>query len=164
MSLRLKPLSVDDLDLVMTWVNDHEVMQYFANRQKDISEAEERSYIEKLVASPNDRAFSVFDGDLYVGQCSINQIYWPARNGRLFVVIRKGVQGKGYGSDAIRLLLGHAWNVLDLHKVFLIVRKDNKVAQARYLKLGFDFEGVLKDEYCINGHYFDMVRMGIIRP
>lgn len=173
MSLRLKPLSVDDLDLVMTWVNDHEVMQYFANRQTDISEDEERAYIEKLVASPNDKAFSLFDDSVaqfgrhdeqYVGQCSINQIYWPARNGRLFVVIRKGAQGKGYGSEAIRLLLDHAWNVLDLHKLFLIVRKDNKVAQARYLKLGFDFEGVLKDEYCVNGRYFDMVRMAIIRP
>jgi RimJ/RimL family protein N-acetyltransferase len=154
MNLRLKPLSVDD-------------------RQTDISSEDERAYIEKLVASPNDKAFPLFDDSVaqfgrsdeqYVGQCSINQIYWPARNGCLFVVVRKGTQGKGYGSEAIQLLLDPAWNVLDLHKVFLIVRKDNKVAQARYLRLGFDSEGVLKDEYCVNGRYFDMVRMVIIRP
>ena len=33
-----------------------------------------------------------------------------------------------------------------------------------YLKLGFDFEGVLQDEYCVAGRFFDMVRMSILRP
>ena len=53
----------------MTWVNDHEVMQYFANRQQqDITEQEERRYLETLLASRNDRAWSIFAGDEYAGQ------------------------------------------------------------------------------------------------
>jgi RimJ/RimL family protein N-acetyltransferase len=164
----LKPLTVADLDNVMTWVNDHETLSYFANRQKDITRDEERKYIEHLVASKTDLAYSIFfrdEGDeTYLGQCSLNQIYWPAGNGRLFVVIRKEAQGWGYGTEAIKELLKKAWDELNLHKVFLIVRKDNRHAQAKYLKLGFDFEGILRDEYCVNGKYYDMVRMGIVRP
>src|SRR5688500_18711075 len=79
--LRLEPLSVAHLPHVMTWVNDREVMQYFATRQQDISEVQEAAYIATLTASRTDRAYSMFDGDVYVGQCSVNQIYWPARNG-----------------------------------------------------------------------------------
>jgi diamine N-acetyltransferase len=163
-NLRLEPLTLDHLPHVMTWVNDREVMQYFANRQTDISEQEEARYLQTLIASPNDRAYSIFDGSTYVGQCSINAIYWPARNGRLFIVIRREAQGHGYGPAAVQALLDLAWRKLELHKLWLIVRRDNRSAQAMYLKLGFDFEGVLKDEYCVNGQFFDMVRMAILRP
>jgi diamine N-acetyltransferase len=162
--LRLVPLAIEHLSHVMTWVNDREVMQYFANRQSHISEEEEAGYLRALIVSPNDRAYSVFDGENYVGQCSLNAIYYPARNARLFIVIRRVAQGLGYGPVAVRLLLDIAWGELNLHKVWLIVRRDNRSAQAMYLKLGFDFEGVLWDEYCVGGSYFDMVRMSVLRP
>jgi diamine N-acetyltransferase len=163
MRLTLAPLSVSHLPHVMSWVNDREVMQYFANRQADIGEEEERRYLEQLIASKNDRAYSIFDGDEYIGQTSINQIYWPAKNGRLFIALTRGAQGKGYGPVALRALLEVAWAELNLHKVWLIVRRDNKRAQAMYVKLGFDFEGVLLDEYCVGDRYFDMVRMAIVK-
>jgi diamine N-acetyltransferase len=163
MDMRLEPLALDHVPHVMTWVNDREVMQYFANRQSDITEQEERGYVASLIASRNDRAYSIFDGAEYVGQCSVNQIYWPARNGRVFLVIRREMQRRGYGSAAIRRLVELSFGELDLHKLWLIVRRDNRDAQAMYLKLGFDFEGVLLDEYCVSGRYFDMVRMAIRR-
>ena len=166
-SVKLVPLAASHLSHVMTWVNDREVMQYFANRQTAISEADERRYVEGIVASTTDRVFSVFeDGGTgeYVGQCSINQIYWPARNGRLFVVMRREAQGRGLGPAAVRALLDIAFGELALRKVWLIARKDNRAAQAMYLRLGFDFEGVLRDEYCVGERYFDMVRMAVVRP
>jgi RimJ/RimL family protein N-acetyltransferase len=33
-----------------------------------------------------------------------------------------------------------------------------------YLRLGFDFEGVLRDEYAVGGVYYDMVRMAKLAP
>src|SRR5690606_20593599 len=132
---------------VMTWVNDREVMQYFANRQTEISRVDELRYIEHLVASNHDRVYSIFDNaGAYVGQCSVNAIYWPARNGRIFLVVARSQQHRGYGTAALRALMARAWTEHDLHKLWLIVRSDNRAAQAMYLKLGFDFEGVLKDE------------------
>jgi diamine N-acetyltransferase len=164
MTIRLLPLALEHVPHVMTWVNDREVMQYFANRQSTITEEAERAYVEALMSSRNDRAYSVFDGDDYVGQTSLNQIYWPAKNGRLFVVVRREMQGRGHGPAVVRAVLDLAWGELGLRKVWLIVRRDNRAAQAMYLKLGFDFEGVLRDEYCVGDTYFDMVRMAILRP
>ena len=115
MPLHLEPLSTDHVSHVMTWVNDREVMQYFATRQTEISAAEEHAYIEHLVASPNDRAYSVFDDEVYVGQVSLNQIYWPAKNARLFVVIRKNLQGRGYGTSAVAMTLKNARTNLSIN-------------------------------------------------
>lgn len=161
----LEALSVGHLANVMTWVNDREVMQYFANRQTDITEDEERRYLKSLIASKNDRAYSVFAEDgTYVGQCSINSIYWPARNGRVFLVVTKAQQRKGFGPAALRALIERAFGEHGLHKLWLIVRRDNRAAQAMYLKLGIDFEGVLQDEYYVGGRFFDMVRMSLLAP
>jgi RimJ/RimL family protein N-acetyltransferase len=163
--IRLEPLSLAHLPGVMQWVNDREVMQYFASRQSSISVEEERRYLESLLASASDRVFSIFAGERYVGQCSINQIYWPARNGRIFLVILKEEQGNGYGDAALKELVRIAFSPpLSLHKLWLIVRRDNRVAQAKYLRHGFDFEGVLRDEYCVGNRFFDMVRMGLVAP
>ena len=163
-AVRLEPLSIDHLTHVMSWVNDREVMQYFATRQNAISEEEERGYLESLIASDKDRAYSIFDGERYLGQCSINQIYWPARNGRLFLVIKRDEQRKGYGGLALDQLVETAFDELELHKLWLIVRKDNRSSQAMYLKHGFDFEGVLRDEYFVQDRYHDMVRMSLLVP
>jgi RimJ/RimL family protein N-acetyltransferase len=73
------------------------------------------------------------------------------------------MQGKGYGAAVLAALIAEAFGPLDLHKLWLIVRRDNRRAQAMYLRAGFEFEGVLRDEYCVAGRYFDMVRMGIVR-
>ncbi len=167
--VRLVPLSPSHLPLVMTWVNDREVMQYFALHQERISEDEERGYLETLCASQTARAFSVFAGDgegieSYVGQVSVNQIYWPARNGRIFLVVRKEMQSKGLGAAALDALIAEAFGSIGLHKLWLIVRRDNRKSQAMYLRAGFEFEGVLRDEYCVAGRYFDMVRMGLVKP
>jgi RimJ/RimL family protein N-acetyltransferase len=163
--IRLEPLAVEHLPLVMRWVNDREVMQYFAHRQTTITEAEERGYLESLIASPSDRAWSIFDGDRYLGQCSVNQIYWPARNGRVFMALVSEEQKKGYGRQALEALVRAAFAPpLELHKLWLIVRRDNRRAQALYLKAGFDFEGVLRDEYRVGEQFYDMVRMSTITP
>lgn len=159
--VELLPLSLDHLDGVMSWVNDHEVMQYFANRQTDVSREEETLWLERFIASSTDRAWSIFVDGAYAGQCSLNQIYWPARNARLFLVVNRHHQGKGIGPRALELLIQRAFDEAGLHKIWLIVRRDNRRAQAMYLKAGFDFEGVLPDEYRVGDTWFDMVRMSI---
>jgi diamine N-acetyltransferase len=161
-NVRLTPLSVEHLPHVMTWVNDREVLQYFANLQDRVSEEDERRYLDHLVKSPNDKAFSIFDGETYVGQCSINHIYWPARHGRIFMVIRKEQQRNGYGGAALRALFRIAFDELNMHKLWCIVRRDNRQAQRLYLDVGMDFEGVLRDEYFVAGRFHDMVIMSIL--
>jgi diamine N-acetyltransferase len=160
----LIPLSLEHLPHVMKWVNDPNVMQFFAGHQEPISDEQEQVYLWKILNSNTDFVFSIFDGDTYIGQCSLNNIYWPAKNARMFIVILPEFQKKGYGTRAIIELLTYAFENLQLHKIWLITRSDNRNAQGHYVKLGFDFEGILKDEYFVQYRYFDMVRMSIINP
>ncbi len=165
-AVRLEPLAPEHLPYIMGWVNDMQVMGYFANRQTPITEDEELAYINSLISSKNDRVWSVFDAITgeYVGQCSINAIYWPASNGRIFLAVTKSQQRKGYAEAILKALLHEAFFTLALHKLWLIVREDNTSAQEKYLKSGFQVEGLLRDEYFVQGRYHNMVRMGCINP
>lgn len=72
-------------------------------------------------------------------------------------------QGKGYGSEAAKILIKHGFETLGLHKIMLRVFAFNKKAVKSYENAGFKQEGYLKDEVCIDGTFYDIILMGIIR-
>jgi ribosomal-protein-alanine N-acetyltransferase len=60
-------------------------------------------------------------------------------------IFNPAMWGKGYGSEATRLLLAHAFDVLHLHRVDLRVLSFNQRAIACYEKCGFVQEGVERE-------------------
>lgn len=157
----LKPTTLADIDNIMTWVNDPEIAEYFASLG-NITREQETIYLEKMLASGNDRFYSVFIDGIYAGQCSLNQIYWPARNARLFIVLKKEFHGRGLAREAIAAILQIAFEELKLNKVWLIVREENKKGRHIYRKAGFETEGVLREEYYVKSAFINMVRMAIL--
>ena len=162
--LSLVPLSLAHVDAIMTWVNDPDVTFYFAELGRTITRAEEEAYVRRLIASKADRVFSIFRGDEYLGQIGLSKIYWPARNGRLGIMLPRQAQGRGVASAAGRLLLEKAFGELGLHKVWAIIRSDNPRGLHLWTKLGFRCEGILRDEYFVQERFHDMVRLACTRP
>lgn len=161
-ALRLVPLSLEHIDGVMSWVNDPEVTFYFARHGEQISREEELAFLEQLIASKNDIIYSIFEGEEYVGQIGLGQIYWPARNARLGCMLPRHAWGRGIASRAGRMLLARAFTEHNLHKVWCIVRSDNPKGLYLWSKLGFRCEGILRDEYFAQGRPYDMVRLACI--
>lgn len=161
MNLELRPTTMTDLQGIMGWVNDPDITHYFAT-MGNITLEQEEAYLKRMLASKTDALFSIFLDNEYAGQCSINQIYWPAKNGRLFIVLTKKFQHRGFAPRVIETLLRQAFEIMQLHKVWLIVREDNTRSQFIYNRAGFSIEGVLRDEYFVNNRYYSMMRMAIL--
>lgn len=161
----LRPLSMSDLDNVMTWVNDKEVTKNLAKFNKKITRNEEKKFLKNLLKSKTDCVFSIEDENHnYVGQVGIHQIYWPAKNGRLGIIIgNKNAWGKGHASKALKLVIDYAFKKLKLNKIWMICYITNKKMQHICKKLGFKKEGVLREEYYHQKEYHDMLRMSILR-
>ncbi|MGL4199204.1 MAG: GNAT family N-acetyltransferase [Allorhizobium sp.] len=70
--------------------------------------------------------------------------------------------GKGYGSEAIRLLLHHAFTELDLHRIGIRVLAYNERAIRAYLKCGFIVEGRERETAFVDGVWHDDLIMGIL--
>ncbi len=160
----VRPLDLGDLDHMMEWVNDREVIGNFANFATPTSRSQEQKYLENLLKSETDKAFTIEteQGD-YLGTVGIYQIHWPARSGRLGIIIGKpALRGKGYGQSAIKDVLRLAFEQYNLHKVWLVVFEENARSRHVYTKCGFREEGILRDEYFHQGKYHNMVRMSIL--
>ena len=71
--------------------------------------------------------------------------------------------GKGYGTDAMRLILRYAFIELNLYRVSLDALGSNARAIRSYEKCGFVREGELRDAARYDGQYVGEVYMGILR-
>jgi RimJ/RimL family protein N-acetyltransferase len=164
--LSLRPLALTDVDHMMTWVNDDEVVGNLAAFSgAPITREQEVTYVTQTLASTTDRVFVAersSDG-AYLGNVGIHQIHWRSRVGRLAIVIaRREHHGQGYGSCAIARVLDWAFGEGQLHKVWLMVYRENTRSIRTYARLGFQEEGVLREEYFHEGRWRDMVRMGML--
>ncbi|GAF71064.1 unnamed protein product, partial [marine sediment metagenome] len=114
--VNLRAVEKKDLEEIMKWINDIEVSKYLSSFLFPVSRMEEEKYLEKMM-SKNDKQKNLVietkEGN-YIGQITLDNIDWKNRNAELGIVIgNKEYWGKGYGTDAIKILLDHAFNQMN---------------------------------------------------
>ena len=70
--------------------------------------------------------------------------------------------GRGYGTEATRLLLDYAFDVVGVHRVTLEVFDFNTRAQRVYEKCGFVREGVQREALYWHGQWHDTIDMAVL--
>jgi RimJ/RimL family protein N-acetyltransferase len=112
----------------------------------------------------NGMAFAIESDGLLIGQCALFNVNHTARTCELGITVGdKTYWGKGYGREAIGLLLHYAFHYQNFHKVWLSVRGANEQAQRAYRACGFVEEGRQRAQVWSDGGYDDLVLMGILR-
>jgi RimJ/RimL family protein N-acetyltransferase len=69
---------------------------------------------------------------------------------------------KGYGGEAMRLMVDYGFRALNLHRIGLDVFSFNERAVHVYEKIGFKREGVERDSLFYDGEFHDTILMGIL--
>jgi len=171
--LYLRGIGKEDLSGNMfQWPNDPEVTHYMVMGAIPNSgsiycswNTVEEEY-EKLRKSEKDIVFAIVDkeSDNVIGMVGLYDISWIPRHGELRIVIEeKDFWGKGYGTEATKLVVEYAFDKLNLNKVYLGVNAEHKRAIKVYKNAGFIEEGILRKEQYRNNKYYDAVRMSILR-
>jgi RimJ/RimL family protein N-acetyltransferase len=100
----------------------------------------------------------------YIGHCLLYDLTPPARTCQLGIGIGDpAYRGRGYGRDALRLLLDYAFRLQHMHKVALTVDAEDQRAIRAYRACGFIEEGRQRQHAWGNGAYLDLLHMGILR-
>jgi len=166
--VRLRAYEKSDLDAVMKWVNDEEVTDLLGGGMLTypVSSIAEAKFIEASADSSDKQknfAIETLAERRYIGAISFNVIDWQSRHAGIGIVIGdKSLWGKGYGTDAMRVLMRLGFDKMNLHRLWLHVHDYNPRAIASYEKCGFKREGVLRDEHFRRGKYCDTIVMGIL--
>jgi len=164
--VNLRAMERKDLDEIMKWVNDQEVTKYLTAFLYPISRVEEEKFLERAMSRNDTEKNLVIETKegVYIGQISLHKIDWKNNNAELGIVIgNKEYWGKGYGTEAINNLLDHAFNQMNLYKIYLRVFEHNQRGMRCYEKCGFKEEGRLRKGHFYDGKYHDVILMGLLK-
>jgi RimJ/RimL family protein N-acetyltransferase len=162
---RLRAFREDDLKNCVAWLNNPAVTRYLLH-MRPWSLAEEKAWIERVMRN-EDRGSVHFviettDGE-YAGTTGLMQIDRRNRSAEAGIVIGRPEEwGRGLGSDAMKGLLRHGFEELNLHRVSLRVYAFNERAIRAYLKLGFVEEGRLRQAMFRHGAWHDVLIMALL--
>ena len=163
----LGPVERAHLPMFARWINDPEVRRGLAYRGLANEDAELKWYEEVTESGrtprPTEVAFSVHDaadGEL-VGVCSLEGIdhHFGRAGLGIFIGVRRGT---GIGTDAVRLVLDWAFNMLGLHNVMLETYEFNEQARRAYEKAGFRLIGRRRDAVWVVGRRWDSLLMDAV--
>jgi RimJ/RimL family protein N-acetyltransferase len=132
------------------------------------SKIKTKEWLEKdlLSCKPDLYSFMIhtLDGDRLIGEIGLDGVKYT--HGDAFVGIGLGERdfwGKGYGTDAMRVLLRFAFTELNLRRISLDVFEYNPRAVRSYEKAGFIVEGRMRGMLQREGKRWDLIFMGILR-
>jgi RimJ/RimL family protein N-acetyltransferase len=162
----LRAAHIDDLQRNLRWFNDPGITRYLATGRFPIGEKQQREWHESRSASDKHVVFSIClaENDVHIGNCDLHDISLPDRNATIGIVIGERTQhNKGYGGEALRLLIDYAFNTLNLERLTLTMLDTNEPAKICYRRLGFVDEGRKRANRYRDGEWVDELVMGLLR-
>jgi ribosomal-protein-serine acetyltransferase len=99
-----------------------------------------------------------------IGAAGFAGIDWVARATSVGYWLAEEHQGRGLMTRAVKSLVDHAFDELELHRVEIQAAKDNLRSRAIPERLGFQEEGTLREAERAGGRYLDLVVYGLLAP
>lgn len=164
----LRALEPEDLDFILSIENNEDywaisgtktpysrqlIKRYLDNAHKDLYEVKQL----RLVISGHD--------DQPLGLIDLFDFDFDNRRAGLGIVIRSpSDRKKGYGSEALQLLIAYCFEHLYLHQLYCNVSEDNEASMALFKKQGFKKAGQKKDWNLVDGRYKDEYLFQYLNP
>jgi RimJ/RimL family protein N-acetyltransferase len=163
--ISLGPVQAEDLPLLHRWINDRDLAVLSAP-YRPVHFSDHAAWWSSVSADRSVELFAIrlLSEERLVGTCQLLAIDHRHRSAELQIRIgEEDARGRGLGTEAVGLLLRHAFEDLDLRRVALHVLASNAPAIATYEKTGFTREGVLREAAYTHGRAEDVVVMSVLR-
>ncbi len=161
--LYLSPMNPEDAETYCRWLNDPAVTEGLGGFSQAVSLEGERDW---LRANANGYQFAIVraEDDLLLGNCAFNCLDHRSQTAEVGIFIgEEDWRGRGYGGEALTLLVDYGFQCLNLHSVMLRVFSFNERALACYRRVGFREFGRRRECYFQNGRFWDGIYMEILR-
>jgi RimJ/RimL family protein N-acetyltransferase len=158
----LGPLRRELLELYARWANDFEAMSMVGSIARPLTLDDEQAWYERIVGDEHLARFTIYvrDGLRPIGTTSLYAIHHANRTATFGIMIgERDCWGRGYGTEATRLVLDYGFNVLGLHNIMLGVRSWNVRGIRAYKRAGFKEIGRRRQAIRLGGQLYDEVLM-----
>jgi RimJ/RimL family protein N-acetyltransferase len=159
----LNPIKEADIPFLAGFMNDEHIRIFGRNNGSIVYE--EKMKERMLDKQKSDELFGIYriDTDTLIGDASLNDIDVYNRSAMVGIIINGDEnRGNGFGQDAVKLLLKHAFIDLNLESVSLGTWDFNIPAKHVYEKLGFKLVGKRRRGRIVGNRYHDEIIMDMI--
>lgn len=163
--LGLRLLEEEDAAWYSQWFNDSEVCQYNSHHRFPKSVEAIKEYVRNACFDNTLFVLAVIElgSGIHIGNISLQAINYIDRNAEIaFLFGEKEYWNKGYACEAAGALIKHAFDELNLHRVYLGTAENNVGMRKVALKLGFEEEGRRRQAIFKSGEYHDVIEYGKI--
>jgi RimJ/RimL family protein N-acetyltransferase len=150
----------------MRWYSDAEVARLTRYQDGPMRPEEiERFFTARALGAESlSLAVHLRESDRLIGTCALSQLDSDNGSALYHITIgEKDVWGQGYGTEATRLMLDHAFGTLNLHRIGLSVFSFNERAIRSYRSCGFLIEGRAREAIWRDGRWWDEVSMSVLQ-
>ena len=112
---------------------------------------------------PGEMAFRIEKNLELIGEIRFKTIKWLNRKAELSILLSEENQNSGYGYEAMLEAMKFGFQKMNLHRLEAEVIAFNKPSIKLVEKLGFVFEGTLREAKYSDGKYYDIYRYGILK-
>jgi len=167
--VRLRKIERKDLPVLHAWLNDEPLMTWarFSPDHMISASALEKEYERELAGEDHERTTYVIEeraSGKAIGWCVMRT--WDRKHVNTNVGIglgEKDLWGKGYGTEAMNLLLTIAFDHQGWHRAELWTLVENERAVRSFEKCGFRREGQEREAAYYDGAYHDILLMAQLK-
>jgi UDP-4-amino-4,6-dideoxy-N-acetyl-beta-L-altrosamine N-acetyltransferase len=164
---RLRELEKKDLAEINRWRNNPELIRFLGAPFRFINLDVDEQWFENYMANRGNSvrcAIVESENDLILGLVSLTSVDYLNQCAEFHIMIgAESNCGKGAGTFAVKKMLDHAFNNMNLQRVELGVLKNNERAKHLYEKCGFVLEGCRRKAKYKNGGFVDMMIYSILK-
>ncbi|WEL19886.1 GNAT family N-acetyltransferase [Candidatus Nanohalococcus occultus] len=155
-SINLRTVEEEDLETLRDIVNQRDVRRFIGHREP-LNLEDEQDWFENyegLVLTV------CVDGEV-VGNIALREK--EPNVGEFGIMLDTEHHGNGYGTEAVELVIEHAFKQLNHHRVMARVVDTNEKSSRVWEKLGFTLEGAMREHVYMDGEFRDMKIYGLLR-
>lgn len=166
--LRLAAPQADDHVAFAEWSKDDTYLRILDNDPaRPLNPEAHAQWEQGFMSSPDVFHFRLrtLDDDRLIGMVALGGVQWTNQTASLGIAIGDAnFRGKGYGTDAMRLIVNYAFSELNLHRITSSTISYNTPSIKVHEKVGFQREGIQRESIQREGQRFDVIHFGILRP
>lgn len=164
--ISLREITKEDIPIINSWRNNKDLVDNLGATFRYVNIETEYAWFESYMNRRSTEircAICIEECKEIIGIVGLTSIDIVNQKAEFLIQIgNEDYYGRGIGINASKQMIAHAFDNLNLHKIYLTVLESNKRAESLYKKIGFSLDGILRDEIFKNGQYQNMSIMSLI--
>ncbi|MEH7122460.1 GNAT family N-acetyltransferase [Bacillus sp. JJ1773] len=163
----LRSLTLDDAEKIEEYASDYEIAKTTLYIPHPYPKGSARDFIAKVLKTEQEGEAVTFaiiskKDHSFIGLISIGPVM-EHRRGELGYWVGKPFWGKGYGTEAARLVIKYGFEILNLNRIYAAAFKSNPGSWIIMEKCGMKHEGVFRNHVVKDGKAIDLTYYSILK-